>query len=74
MFVNNTKTALRAHTVDKNTSLVCSAFLGQNMAAVLFLAIYRDTVPLKGVHCIIKVVVVGLAYPYITQNHSLYTI
>ena len=50
MFVNNTKTTLRAHTVDKNTSSVCRSkrrFRPKPHAPVLFLSIYRDTVPLK---------------------------
>ena len=50
MFVNKTKTTLRAHTVDKNTSLVCRSkrrFRPKPHAPVLFLSIYRDTVPLK---------------------------
>ena len=51
MFVNKTKTTLRAHTVDKNTSSVCRSkrrFRPKPHAPVLFLSIYRDTVPLKG--------------------------
>ena len=48
IFVNKTKTTLRAHTADKNTSFVCGRDLRFWMAAVLFLAIYRDTVPLTG--------------------------
>ena len=50
MFVNKTKTTLRAHTVDKNTSSVCGSkrrFRPKPHAPVLFLSIYRDTVPLK---------------------------
>ena len=49
MFVNKTKTTLRAHTVDKNTSSVCRSkrrFRPKPHAPVLFLSIYRDTVPL----------------------------
>ena len=49
MFVNKTKTSLRAHTVDKNTSSVCRSkrrFRPKPHAPVLFLSIYRDTVPL----------------------------
>ena len=49
-FVNKTKTTLRAHTVDKNTSSVCRSkrrFRPKPHAPVLFLSIYRDTVPLK---------------------------
>ena len=49
MFVNKTKTTLRAHTVDKNTSSVCGSkrrFRPKPHAPVLFLSIYRDTVPL----------------------------
>ena len=48
MFVNKTKTTLRAHTVDKNTSSVCRSkrrFRPKPHAPVLFLSIYRDTVP-----------------------------
>ena len=50
MFVNKTKTTLRAHTVDKNTSSVCRSkrrFRPKPHAPVLFLSIYRDTVPLS---------------------------
>ena len=50
MFVNKTKTTLRAHTVDKNTSSVCRSkrrFRPKPHAPVLFLSIYRDTVPLN---------------------------
>ena len=50
MFVNKSKTTLRAHTVDKNTSSVCRSkrrFQPKLHAPVLFLSIYRDTVPLK---------------------------
>ena len=50
MFVNKTKTTLRAHTVDKNTSSVCRSkrrFRPKPHAPVLFLSIYRDTVPLR---------------------------
>ena len=50
MFVNKTKTTLRAHTVDKNTSSVCGSkrrFRPKPHAPVLFLSIYRDTVPLR---------------------------
>ena len=50
MFVYKTKTTLRAHTVDKNTSSVCRSkrrFRPKPHAPVLFLSIYRDTVPLK---------------------------
>ena len=50
MFVNKTKTTFRAHTVDKNTSSVCRSkrrFWPKPHAPVLFLSIYRDTVPLK---------------------------
>ena len=50
MFVNKTKTTLRADTVDKNTSSVCGSkrrFRPKPHAPVLFLSIYRDTVPLK---------------------------
>ena len=46
MFVNKTKTTLRAHTVDKNTSSVCRSkrrFRPKPHAPVLFLSIYRDT-------------------------------
>ena len=49
MFVNKTKTTLRAHTVDKNTSSVCRSkrrFRPKPHAPALFLSIYRDTVPL----------------------------
>ena len=49
MFVNKSKTTLRAHTVDKNTSSVCRSkrrFRPKPHAPVLFLSIYRDTVPL----------------------------
>ena len=49
MFVNKTKTTLCAHTVDKTTSLVCRSkrrFRPKPHAPVLFLSIYRDTVPL----------------------------
>ena len=49
MFVNKTKTTLRAHTVDKNTSSVCRSkrqFRPKPHAPVIFLSIYRDTVPL----------------------------
>ena len=52
MFVNKTKTTLRAHTVDKNTSSVCRSkrrFRPKPHAPVLFLSIYRDTVPLREV-------------------------
>ena len=51
MFVNKTKTTLRAHTVDKNTSSVCGSkrrFWPKPHGPVLFLSIYRDTVPLIG--------------------------
>ena len=44
------KTTLRAHTVDKNTSSVCRSkrrFRPKPHAPVLFLSIYRDTVPLR---------------------------
>ena len=50
MFVNKTKTTLRAHTVDKNTSSVCRSkrrFRPKPHAPVLFLSIYHDTVPLN---------------------------
>ena len=50
MFVNKTKTTLRAHTVDKNTSSVCRSkrrFRPKPHTPVLFLSIYRDTVPLR---------------------------
>ena len=52
MFVNKTKTTLCAHTdtVDKNTSSVCRSkrrFRPKPHAPVLFLSIYRDTVPLR---------------------------
>ena len=50
MFVNKTKTTLRAHTVDKNTSSVCRSkrrFRPKPHVPVLFLSIYHDTVPLK---------------------------
>ena len=49
MFVNKSKTTLRAHTVDKNTSSVRRSkrrFRLKPHAPVLFLSIYRDTVPL----------------------------
>ena len=49
MFVNKTKSTLRAHTVDKYTSSVCRSkrrFRPKPHAPVLFLSIYRDTVPL----------------------------
>ena len=49
MFVNKSKTTLRAHTVDKNTSSVCRSkrrFRTKPHAPVLFLSLYRDTVPL----------------------------
>ena len=49
MFVNKSKTTLRAHSVDKNTSSVCGSkrrFRPKPHAPVLFLSIYRDTVPL----------------------------
>ena len=52
MFVDKTKTTLRAHTVDKNTSSVCRSkrrFRPKPHAPVLFLSIYRDTVPLREV-------------------------
>ena len=49
MFVNKTKTTLRAHTVDKNTSSVCRSKRRFRHAPVLFLSIYRDTVPLNDV-------------------------
>ena len=50
MFVTKPK-LLRAHTVDKNTSSVCRSkrrFRPKPHAPVLFLSIYRDTVPLIG--------------------------
>ena len=50
LFANKTKTTLRAHTVDKNTSSVCRSkrrFRPKPHAPVLFLSIYRDTVPLN---------------------------
>ena len=50
MFVNKSKTTLRAHTVDKNTSSVCRSkrrFRPKPHAPVIFLSIYRDTVPLS---------------------------
>ena len=52
MFVNKTKTTLRAHTVDKNTSSVCGSkrrFRPKPHAPVLFLSIYRVTVPLTNI-------------------------
>ena len=55
MFVNKTKTTLRAHTVDKNTSSVCRSkrrFRPKPHAPVLFLSIYRDTVPLSLSLCV----------------------
>ena len=50
LFVNKTKTTLCAHTVEKNTSSVCRnkrRFRPKLHAPVLFLSIYRDTVPLR---------------------------
>ena len=49
MFVNNTKNYSSRAIRDKNTSFVCGhdlCFRPKNLAAVLFLAVYRDTVPL----------------------------
>ena len=44
MFVNKTKTTLRAHTVDKNTSSVCRSkrrFRPKPHAPVLFLSVVK---------------------------------
>ena len=50
MFVNKTKTTLRAHTEDKNTSSVCGSkrrFRPNRTARFYFYLLYRDTVPFK---------------------------
>ena len=52
MFVNKTKTTLRAHTVNKNTSSVCRSkrrFRPKPHAPVLFLSIYLPLRSLRGI-------------------------
>ena len=63
MFVNKTKTTLRAHTVDKNTRSVCRSkrrFRPKPHAPVLFLSIYCDTVPLKALRSLAHLLILNL--------------